>query len=223
MVYFCKIFCKKVSSMFSFLSPDSKFTAFLGRFADMVLLNILFLITCLPVFTAGAASAALYTVCFRIFRNRENGIVKAYFRAFGDNFRQGTALWLLLLFVCVPGILYFDAFFHMDGLLRYLFAVCLLIVVLSVFVAAYGFPWISQFRNRTGEVLRNCLILSLTNLPQTLCLCAIHLLPLILLAVKPDFFLKISFLLVALYFSAAAYVSTALLWKVFKPYYPEET
>lgn len=209
--------------MFSFLSHDSRFMSVLSRIADLIVLNLLFLLTSLPVFTVGAGSAALYTLSFRMVRGRENGLVKAYFRAFGENFRQGTVLWLLFLFVFVPGLLYFDAFFHMNGTLRYLFALCLLAVVLSLFLAAYAFPWISQFRNRTKDVLRNSLILSLTHLPQTLCVCAVNVLPWVLLAVKPDFFLKISFLLFALYFSAAAYVNTALLWKVFKPYYPEET
>lgn len=209
--------------MFSFLSPDSKFMVFISRFADLIVLNLLFLVTSLPVFTVGAGSAALYTLSFRMLRSREGSIVKAYFRAFGENFRQGTALWLLFLFFFLPGLLYFDTFYHTEGMLRYVFAICLLILVLAVFLAAYAFPWISQFHNRTGEVLRNCLILSLTNLPRTVCVCAINGLPWILLAVKPDFLLKIGFLLFALYFSAAAYMNTALLWKVFKPYYPEET
>lgn len=208
--------------MFSFLSPDSKFMVVVSRFADLILLNLLFLITCLPVFTVGAGTAALYTLSFRMLRNREGGIVKAYFRAFRENFLQGTALWLLFLFFFLPGLLYFDTFYHMEGMLRYVFALCLLIVVLAVFLMAYAFPWISQFRNRTGDVLRNSLILSLTHLPRTVCVCAVNGLPWILLAVNPDFFLKISFLLFALYFSAAAYINTALLWKVFKPYYPEE-
>lgn len=208
--------------MFSFLSPGSKFMTVVSRFADLVVLNLLFVVTCLPVFTVGAATAAMYTLCFRMFRNREGGIAKAYFRALGENFRQGTALWLLFLFVCIPGALYFDALFHSAGMFRYLFALCLLILVLAVFMAAYAFPWISQFRNRLGDVLRNSLILSLTRLPQTICLCALNLLPWVLLAVKPDLLLKLSFLFVALYFSAAAYMSAALLWKIFKPWYPEE-
>lgn len=208
--------------MFSFLSADSKFMITLSRFTDLIILNLLFLVTSIPIFTIGAGCAALYTLSFRMLRNREGSIVKDYFRAFGENFRQGTALWLLFLFFFLPGLMYFDMFFHMESILRYIFALCLLIMVLAVFLAAYAFPWISQFRNRTGDVLRNCLILSLTHLPHTIGICALNLLPWILLAVKPDFFLKISFLLFALYFSATAYVNTALLWKAFKPYYPEE-
>ena len=155
-------------------------------------------------------------------RDREGGVVRAYFRAFGENFRQGTALWLLFLFVTVPNALYLDAFYRMEGPVRYLFALCLLILILAIFMVVYAIPWISQFRNRIGDVLRNSLILSVTHLPQTLCLCVLNLLPWVLLAVNPDLLLKLSFLFVALYFSAAAYMSAALLWKIFKPWYPGE-
>lgn len=215
-------FPERYPAMFSFLSPDSKFMQVLSRLTDLVVLNLLFLLTCLPVFTIGAANAAMYTLCFRMIRNREGGIVKSYFRAFRDNFKQGTALWLLFLFIAVPAVIYFDAYFAMDGAIRYLIVIFFLILVLAIFAAGYGFAWISQFRNTVPEVLRNALILSLTNLPRTLCICAVNLLPWILLAVNAAFFLKISYLLLILYFSAAAYINSAILWKVFQPYYPEE-
>ena len=209
-------------AVFSFLSPDSKFMTVISRFADLVFLNLLFVVTCLPVFTVGAAGTAMYSVLFRMIRQREGSIVKAYFRAFGENFRQGTALWLLYLFITVPGAVYLDILYHREGPVRYLFALFLLILILAVFVIGYALPWISQFRNRIGDVLRNSLILSLSHIPQTLCLCGLNLLPWVLLAVKPDLLLDLSFLFVALYFSAAAYMNAALLWKVFKPYFPED-
>ena len=78
-------------------SPDSKFMEILGRITDLILLNILFLLTCLPIFTMGAAATALYTMCFRFMREEYRSIVKPYFQAFRDNFRQSTLIWLLLL------------------------------------------------------------------------------------------------------------------------------
>ncbi len=208
--------------MFTFLSPNSKFMQAVNRFTDLVILNFLFLLTSLPVFTIGASGAALYDLTFGMIRNREGGLVKCYFRAFRDNFKQGTVLWLLMLFVLLPGLIYFDTFFLMETPLRYFSVVFFLLILLAVFVGSYAFPWISQFRNDTPTVLRNALILSLTNLPQTILICLIDLLPMGILLLKPLLFLKISFLWFALYFSAAAYMNAAILWKVFKPYYPDE-
>jgi len=208
--------------MFSFLSPDSKFMQVVSRFSDLVILNILFLLTSLPVFTIGASSAAVYTLTFRMLRGREEPIVKSYFRAFRENFKQGAVLWLIILFAAVPALVYLDHFYTMEGGPNYLFVPFLTVFLVAVFAACYAFPWVSQFQNRTGEVLRNALLLSFANLPRTIAAAVINLLPLGLLLFRYELFLKVSFLWVALYFSAAAYINTAIFWKVFKPFYPEE-
>lgn len=209
--------------MFSMFSPDSKIMQFFSRFADLVVLNVLFLITCIPVFTAGAATTAMYTLCFRMVRDREAGIVKAYFRAFRDNFKQGTLLWLLELFILVPAFFYFDSFFAMEGTMRYTALVFLAVMMLAVLVFSYAFPWISQFQNDTRTTLKNALLLSIGHLPRSLCIAAIQLLPWIMMIANWDLFVQVSFLWLALYFAAAAYFNSSLLLKVFAPYIPEET
>ena len=209
--------------MFSFLSPDSRFMQGVSRFADLVILNILMLLTSLPVFTIGASAAAAYTLTFRMLRSKDEPIVKSYFRAFRENFRQGTGLWLIFLVAAVPALIYFDRFFTMEGPLHYLFVPFLTVFLLAVFAGSFAFPLTSQFRNSLGGTLRNALLLALANLPRAIAAAVIHLLPFGLFLFQYEFFWKVSFLWFALYFSAAAYMNTAILWKVFKPFYPEET
>ena len=204
--------------MFSMFSPDSKFMQVLSRITDLILLNILFLITSLPVFTVGAAASAMYTLCFRMMREEEGGIVKPYFRAFRENFKQGTAIWLVLLIIVLPALFYFDRVFQMESMVRYAGFLFLLIAAAGLLTMGYVFPWISQFRNTTVQSLQNALILSITSLPRSIAVTVINLLPVILWAVNYDLFEKISFLWLALYFAAAAYMNTGILWHVFKPY-----
>ena len=52
-------------------SIDSKFMQVLSRIYDIAVLNMLYLLTCLPIFTIGAATSALYAVCFRMGTDRE--------------------------------------------------------------------------------------------------------------------------------------------------------
>ena len=68
---------------------------------DLIILNILTFICCLPVFTAGAAFTALYTIVIRIIRNEDGSVVKDYFRAFRSNFKKATLLWLGFLALIV--------------------------------------------------------------------------------------------------------------------------
>lgn len=199
-------------------SPDSRIMQFLGRFADLVLLNIVFLLTCLPVFTIGAAVTAMYSLTFQMMREEARGIWKSYFCAFKANFRQSTLCWGLTLFLIVPGLIYFDRLFQMGGLLRWLCLPFLLIVLICLMMVSYLFPWISQFENTTRQALQNALIFSISHLPRTVCILVVNLLPVVLWAVNLDLFLQISFLWLSLYFAAAAYINTGLLWHVFKPY-----
>ena len=71
--------------MGGFFSLDSKFMQAMSRVADLIILNVIYLVTCLPVITIGAAGTAMYTVCFRLGTDREGSLVKGYFRAFRDD------------------------------------------------------------------------------------------------------------------------------------------
>lgn len=199
-------------------SPDSKFMEIFGRITDLVLLNLLFMITCLPIFTIGAATTALYTMCFQLMREEYSGIIKTYFKAFRDNFKQATLLWMLLVLIIGPGLYYFYVLFSLDSLLRYLGFLFAILGLLSAMTASYVFPWISQFENSTARALRNALILSVSRLPRSAAILVINLMPAIIWFVNPELFIQISFLWIALYFAAAAYMNTGLLWHVFKPY-----
>lgn len=204
--------------MFSMFSPDSKIMQIIGRITDLIVLNILFLLCCLPVFTIGAATTAMYTLCFRMLRQEEGNILKPYFRAFRENFKPATGVFLILSVILVPDYLYFDRFFHMNGILHYVSYFFVLIAALAVLTAGFVFPWVSQFRNSASQTLKNALLLSIGNLPRAIAIAAITLLPVILWITNFDLFVKISFLWLALYFAAAAYMNAAILYPVFKPY-----
>lgn len=208
--------------MFSMFSPDSKIMQVFARFADLVILNFLYLISCIPVFTIGAANTALYHVCFRMLRE-EGGVVKPYFRAFRENFKQATVLWLLLLFVGVPAYLYFDKFYHFESILRYGYVLFVSILTLTGLVGGFVFPWLSRFQNNVPTTLRNAMLLSVGHLPKALVILMVNVLPFGLWIANYDLFLKVSFLWISLYFAAGAYFNANLLRGVFAPYISEET
>ena len=207
----------------SLFSPDSKFLRAMSRIGDLIVLNLIFLLCCVPVFTVGAALTALYTVCFRFDTKNEGPVLRAYFQAFRSNFRQATVLWLILLFCGAAAG--FDAwlFLSFSGALLYLsllFAVLLLVVLLT---AAMVFPLLSQFQNGTRNTLKNAMALSFGYLPRSLLMTALGLFPFVLLWRDFYLFLYTGFIWVSLYFSAVTYLNTKLLKKVFAPYREEET
>ncbi len=71
----------------------------LSRLADMMILNILTLLLCIPVVTAGASLTAMYYVELKWARKEEGYVVKPFFREFKANFKQATGEWLIMLAV----------------------------------------------------------------------------------------------------------------------------
>ena len=69
----------------------------IGKIGDLICLNVLWLICCIPVITIGASTTALYTVMLRLVRNEEGYIFRGFFKAFKLNFKQSTIIWIILL------------------------------------------------------------------------------------------------------------------------------
>ena len=68
-------------------SMDNPFFQFIGKLVDLVWLNILTLVCCLPVFTAGAALSAMYSVLIKMALKEDGVITKPFFRAFKENLK----------------------------------------------------------------------------------------------------------------------------------------
>lgn len=204
--------------MGSFFSPDSKFMQTMSRLADLVVLNLLFLVSCVPLFTIGAAFTAMYTVCFQLGTEKESGIFRTYFRSFRENFKQSTILFLILALLLLA--LFFDTLllFSMTGWLRYGCVLTGFLLVLAVLMYSYAFPLLSQFANSTRQTLKNSLFLSLGYLPRSLLIGALNVFPLALALLNLYTFLQTAMMWAFLYFSAAAYFNSLLLKKVFAHY-----
>lgn len=192
--------------------PNSQFMQLLSRLCDLILLNIVYLLTCIPLFTIGAATAALYDTVFRMDTDREGKLMATYFHGFRENFKQGTAVWLLLVLYGVATWMNMVRFSEIGGGLGYgLVVVAVIVVLIGLFVAGYAFPLMSRFQYRTGVLLQNSLLLSISYLPRTLGVCIINAFPWGLLVVSVEGFVRLGFLWFALYFAAAAYFNSRVL------------
>lgn len=208
--------------MHALFSPDSRFMRIMNRVADLILLNLCYLLTCVPVFTIGSASAALYTVCFRFGTDEEKGVIRSYFRAFRENFKRGTGVWLIVLLCGGAALVNAWVFYTMPGGLRFLSVLFAILLVLALLIFGYAFPLLSQFADGVWPTLRNALILSLGYLPRSLLITVVNVVPFILMLTDFYLFLQAAFLWTVLYFSLAAYVNTFLLRGVFAPYLTDE-
>lgn len=154
-----------MSNLFNIENPVMQF---LFKVCDMMILNVLFILSCIPVFTAGAALSALYTMSFRILRGREGYIVRDYFKAFAANFKQATPIWigcvLLFLFMRYDSLIIHSMDSGMGQVISVLFY-AIVLVLAAMFL--YLWPILAYFVCTTKQVVKNALYMCLGHLPWT--------------------------------------------------------
>lgn len=149
--------------MATLFSADSALMRGLGVLADVMVLNLLFVVTSIPLVTLGASLTALNFTAMRIATGECNSVSGDYFRSFRRNFRQATVIWLVLLAL----IAVLAAWYVVVTNLRFgAFAELMLLAVWYVlafnFAAAalFVFPYLANFEGRTRDVLDNARRLS---------------------------------------------------------------
>ncbi|MBQ3487521.1 MAG: YesL family protein [Clostridia bacterium] len=166
------------------LNPEGVFFQFLSRVGDLIILNFLFLICCIPVVTAGAAYAALCKVCMDMVYEQEAGIAKSFFLAFKENFRQATVVWIAELVVLVSLVC--------DGLLimsyfpgsKAMYILLGVLAFLVLCVCTHMIPLLIRYRNGLKQHLSNAMVLAVIRLPRTVLMIAVTALPLIVFALS---------------------------------------
>lgn len=207
---------------------DSPLTRVLNRAVDLVLLNLIFLVTCLPVVTVGASVTALYAVTLRMARREDGALFTAYFRSWRANFRQATALWLAEL--AAWAVLWVDQRLcaQLDGGART--AALLALTVLSAIAGLstlFVFPILARFQGSARNMLANSLLIPLSGIPCALVVAAITVGPLVLALLYARVFLFWMYLLVMGGVALTAYANSFFLNRLFvpfeRPYLPAES
>lgn len=165
-------------------SLDSPAYRFMYRAAELSLLNALCIVCCLPVVTIGPAMAALYYVTMKLSRDESPPLIRSFFQAFRDNFRQALPVWLmqLLLGILLVGDILYCIQIRQGGLFgEIMLCVSVLLAVLFLMLSHYLFPLVAKFRNPLVLTFRNALLLSVGHLWGTLLMLAVTLVPLVMI------------------------------------------
>ena len=148
---------------------DSPLMRFLTKIADLMVLNILFCVTSIPLITIGASWTALYSVTLKMVRDEEGSVSRSYFHSFRQNFRQATLLWLGVLVVLALLALDIRVLNGMaggtaPGLLRVGVEI---LALLGIMVLQYLFPSLARFEASLADTLKNACMMALAHLPKT--------------------------------------------------------
>ena len=203
----------------NFFVIDSPVMRFLGRIGDIIILNLIFVVTALPVITVGTALSALYTVAMKLARGEDPSVLREYIRAFWRNRKPATICWLIM--AAAGALIFLD--FRLAGAFGgtlYTVVRLLLAMIFGVWMLTflYLFPYIARFENTVFHSVKNALFLSAAHLPSTVMMLVISIgLIVVTLFTSRTFVIgTIGWFFAG--FAAVAYVQSFLLSRIFAKY-----
>lgn len=210
--------------MFSnFFNYDNPVWRFIGKFFDIMILNLLWCICSIPIFTIGASTTAVYYVTLKLVRDEEEGTFRSFFKSFRENFKQATAIWLILL--AVGAVIGFDLYFFLriqtaaSGPRTVMVSIFLGFALIYLAIMLFVFPLQSKFYNPVRKTLFNAFFMSIRHLFHTIGMLAIDaavvLLPLTLMPMLLPLMLLFGFPILA-------FINSYFFVGIFDKYMPEK-
>ena len=165
-----------------FFSYESRFSQLLLKLCYACYLNLLWFVCSIPIFTIGASTTALYYSCLKVVRDEESHVAATFFRAFRQNFKQATVLWLILLaaglFLAGDGYILYHLRLSSQGPAAVLWTLILAVVtavsVIYVIVLTYVFPLVASVENTNTAMLKNAFLIGTHYLFATILVFAVH-------------------------------------------------
>lgn len=170
-----------------FFSLDSPLMQALNKMADLMWLNVLTILCCIPIVTVGASLTAMHYMMLKIVRNEETYITRGFFKSFKDNFRQATVIWLIQLVVTILLVGDFYIMFKSETQFHVVFqALLMVVVVITVFTSTFVYPVLAKFDNSIFRTIKNAFYMSILQLPKTIAMIILSILPLVLIVIAPS-------------------------------------
>lgn len=199
---------------------------FLMRFSekvlDIVTVNLLFVVSCLPIVTIGIAKISLYQTIFEIKNSRRVPVFKTYIRAFKQNLRLGLQLGLLELGIVLISVLDLYLFWGQEGLaFQLLKVICLGILIFLTLVMLASYPIAARYELAWKEVLQKGLLLVSFNFPWFFLMLAILFLIAMVLYLSAFTLLLGGSAFLLFGFGLLAFLQAGLMEKLFAKYQAE--
>lgn len=198
---------------------NSDFMYGLSKLVDMIILNLIYVLTCLPVFTIGAANVAMYEVALKLEEDTESYVFKSYLEAFKNNFKIGTKVWCIMLMIM--SVIFVDLIYagtNSGMISNVLYIVVLSITTIFGLLSAFIFPVMAKFENQWKIHMKNALLMALAHLPYTILLILINSVGFMIMLVVPRTIIVGIPVYLFIGFSGSAYICSMIYNRIFTKY-----
>lgn len=196
-------------------SIDGKVYGFLNATWQLMVLNLLFLVSALPIVTMGASISALYAIVFQIRNEKAISVFPRYCKAWKQNFKQGTIMWCVQLGTCAILIVAYWALSSLsNGSVAALFPFCV-IVALLILGSCFCYPLIARYEMHIVQILHYSLLYGIRHIRESVLMV---IMTLAFVTYVPIFQLRLLLLWVLFACSVTAYLHSWILLRVFARY-----
>ncbi len=143
-----------------FFSVDSPLYKFLNKFLDVLKLNFLWIFFSIPIITMGAATAAAMSVALKMVDDEEGYIGKSFWKAFKENWKKGTLLFIISMIASYAIYLDFQLFEAVEGNPMVLLIIGMVSVALVIVALIYSYPLIARYENTLFKTIQNSIDIS---------------------------------------------------------------
>ena len=194
--------------MFDFFNVDSPFNRCMSKIADYMILAVVYVFSCIPIITIGAASTALYSTHRKVIQNDVGYVWRTFWAEFRSNFKKATLLWLIMsLIVAFLAVDCYMAyvFSKTSGMVNFILIPILVISVLCVIWMRYWFPYISHVEDPIKRVLKNTLIMCIAHLPYSIGIAVVYAVSIAVVLYVPKDFLFFAIIMAPIIYIILSY------------------
>ena len=209
--------------MHDLLKSTSPGMRFLTAIFNLIMANLFFMVTCIPIITIGPALTSLYKITFEILDGEEVFLLSDYFGTFFKTFKRSFITWVpMLLLSLIMSYSVFLVWAGLEGPSFWMMIPPLLVLFILFSVGAYAFPLLSQCYDPLKVILKDSLLLAVAHLPTTIFIFIVHAGLAGMLIAFDAVSVTLLSIMVFMGFALTALLCSVFLRKIFLPYLPKE-
>lgn len=200
--------------MFRYGSPAHRAMMLL---TNLMMLNLMVILTSLPIFTLGASISSMYSLTIKYAKKEDDSVFKAYYKAFKQNFKQATIIWIpnMLIGIALGAAAYYLSSSDTGAFLWIILAV---LAFLFCLVSSMIYPMLGRYNNTTVAIIFNSINISIRNILPMLCVVFLNVVPWILAVEFTGIFLYLGLFWTFGGFSLIALLNSLVIARIFDKY-----
>ena len=208
-----------------FLQNDSAFGRLMTKCGTIIALNVLFVISCVPFFTIGAAGTGMYYAVFEMLNAEAEGMkgdainpFKAYWAGFRKNFIRTTLCWFAFVGIMMLGYINLQVCAQWTGWLQNMSAGVIAVMVVAVVIIVYMIPALTMFSGKFTDLIKLSVSIAISHPLKMILVLFLNVTPVVLLYMDEINRPTYAFIGAFFGFGLIAYIVGKILLPQFEPY-----